>query len=48
MLDFMTKAVATINSWGNWGIAVYCILAVLLVAGVIGNVVGITKLIRRK
>ena len=48
MLDFMTKAVETINSWGNWGITVYSILGVLLAAGLIGNVVGIVKLFKRK
>ena len=47
MLNFMTKAVETINSWGNWGIAVYVILGVFLLAGIIGNVVGIVKLCKR-
>lgn len=47
MLDFMTKTVETINSWGNGGIVLYSVLGVLLLAGVIGNIVGIVKLIKR-
>lgn len=46
MLDFMTKAVETVNSWGSWGIALYIGICIVFVAGAVSLIASVVNKIR--